>query len=72
MKELTNRIKEQNKIIRELAPEIDNAPQQILYQMALQAVDNDTERFKQVLENAEDYLIIKEIGLEEVLRLMLL
>jgi len=46
-------IEEQDKIIKKIAPEIDNVAQTILYRMALQAVNNDVEQFKQVLQNAK-------------------
>ena len=46
-------IEKQDKIIEEVAPEIDNMGQTFLYRMALSAVDNDVEKFKSVLDNAE-------------------
>lgn len=53
MKNLKEIIEEKDSIIKKVAPEIDNVAQRILYRMALQAVDDNVEKFKQVLQNAE-------------------
>ena len=59
MADLKQIIAEQDRIIQEVAPELDNAGQRILYRMALSAVGNDVERFKSVLENAERLSLYK-------------
>ena len=46
-------LEEQDRIVREVVPEIDSMPQIILYRMALSAVGNDTRLFRDVLANVE-------------------
>lgn len=53
MTELEEIVRQQNVIVRKVAPEIDHSAQEILYRTALNILGGDVEKFKEVLANAE-------------------
>jgi len=54
MYDLTDKLREYDRIIQDTDPERDSVVQHAFYRIALSILDGDEERFRQVLENAEE------------------